>query len=250
MLLRSNFVSEPRTGIVAAAIIIAFVALAFSTASQAADLKVSFADAAWDGKKVPKGQQCSKFGGNGATPALNVEKHPGWRQCDHRWNSTTEAISRFPTMGATARSAIGSRKARPVAMLPSVPGEAKDLPEGSFVENRNRATGDYARPGYLPPCSGGSGNKYFAEGEGGTEGRRQEKAGGTRQSEDPARQVLGGYPRQDCRASTTPTHMESASAVRRAAPPGSCFRDDFLHAGKAHGAAIDVGHRYLSPIAA
>ena len=49
------------------------------------------------------------------------------------------------------------------AMLPSVPGEAKDLPEGSFVEKRNRATGDYARPGYLPPCSGGRGNKYFAE---------------------------------------------------------------------------------------
>ena len=76
MLLRSNFVSEPRTRIVAAAIIIAVMAAAFSTASQAADLKVSFADAVWDGKKVPKGQQCSKFGGNGATPALNVENIP------------------------------------------------------------------------------------------------------------------------------------------------------------------------------
>ena len=63
----SIFAGESRTRIVAAA---------FSTSSQTADLKVSFADAAWDGKRVPKAQQCSKFGGNGATPALNVENIP------------------------------------------------------------------------------------------------------------------------------------------------------------------------------
>ena len=67
--------------------------------------------------------------------------------------------------------------------------------------------------------------QVLCRGEGSTEGRRQEKTGGASQSEDPVRQVLGGSPRQDCRASTT-------SAVRRAAPAGSCFRDDFLHAGK------------------
>lgn len=49
------------------------------------------------------------------------------------------------------------------ALLPSAPGETDDLPEGSFVEKHNRATGDYARPGYLPPCSGGRGHGYFAE---------------------------------------------------------------------------------------
>ena len=51
----------------------------------------------------------------------------------------------------------------PSAMLASVPGETEDLPAGAFVENPNRARGSYARPGYLPPCSGGGGHRYFAE---------------------------------------------------------------------------------------
>ena len=162
MLLRSNFISEPRTRIVAAAIIIAFMAAAFSTASQAADLKVSFADAAWDGKKVPKGQQCSKFGGNGATPALNVENIPaGANAIIVEFNDRSYQPLSYD--GGHGKIGYWIEEGSTSAMLPSVPGEAKDLPEGSFVEKRNRATGDYARPGYLPPCSGGRGNKYFAE---------------------------------------------------------------------------------------
>ena len=162
MLLRSNFVSEPRTRIVAAAIIIAFMAAAFSTASQAADLKVSFADAAWDGKKVPKGQQCSKFGGNGATPALNVENIPaGANAIIVEFNDRSYQPLSYD--GGHGKIGFWIEEGSTSAMLPSVPGETKDFPGGSFVEKRNRATGDYARPGYLPPCSGGRGNKYFAE---------------------------------------------------------------------------------------
>ena len=142
------------------------------------------------------------------------------------------------------------------AMLPSVPGEAKDLPEGSFVEKRNRATGDYARPGYLPPCSGGRGNKYFAEVKAvqKVEGKKKPEvlAKAKISSASTRRFSAAGTPRRDCRASTTPTHMEGASTIRRAAPAGSCFRDDFLHAGKVTerlsvwGAGADYGLRTSS----
>ena len=36
------------------------------------------------------------------------------------------------------------------------------MPPGVVIVARNRATGDFARPGYLPPCSGGRDHRYFA----------------------------------------------------------------------------------------
>lgn len=126
------------------------------------DLNVSFADSAWDGKRIPDGQQCTKFGGKGGTPALQVENIPAgtnviiveFNDRDYQplsWNGGHGKIGFWISEGSSS------------ALLPSVPGETDDLPEGSFVERGNRATGSYARPGYLPPCSGGRGNRYFAE---------------------------------------------------------------------------------------
>ena len=40
------------------------------------NLEVSFADSIWDGKRVPTGQQCNKFGGTGSTPRLIVKNIP------------------------------------------------------------------------------------------------------------------------------------------------------------------------------
>lgn len=132
-----------------------------ASGAAAADLDASFADPAWDGKKIPKGQQCTKFGGGGGTPALRVENIPAeanaviveFNDRNYQplsWDGGHGKIGFWIEAGSTA------------ATLPSVPGETKDLPEGSFVEKRNRATGAYARPGYLPPCSGGRGHRYFA----------------------------------------------------------------------------------------
>ena len=146
-----------------------FASLAFSLmltslvvpGAQATDLEVSFADPAWDGKKIPKGQQCTKFGGRGATPALRVENIPaGANAIIVEFNDRNyEPLS---WSGGHGKIGFWIAEGSGSAMLPSVPGETADLPEGSFVEKRNRATGSYARPGYLPPCSGGRGHKYFA----------------------------------------------------------------------------------------
>jgi len=123
-------------------------------------LTVSFADTAWDGKTVPKGQQCNKFGGSGATPSLVVEGIPAEANAIIvEFNDAS--YMELSTDGGHGKIGFwvdGAGK----AVLASVKGHTDKLPDGTFVEKRNRASGSYATPGYLPPCSGGAGNSYFA----------------------------------------------------------------------------------------
>ncbi len=131
-------------------------------AAAAAELKVSFADPAWDGKKVPKGQHCSKFGGKGATPPLMVEHIPdGANAIIVEFND--DSYQPLSYDGGHGKIGFWLKPGVTSASLPSVPGETKKMPEGAFLEKRNRATGAYKQPGYLPPCSGGRRNKYFAD---------------------------------------------------------------------------------------
>ena len=126
-----------------------------------AGLKVSFADSAWNGEKIPDGQQCSKFWGKGATPALRVENIPA------RVNAIIVEFNDrdYPPLsddGGHGKIGFWVSEGSSNTVLPSVPGETDSLPEGSFVEEPNQATGSYATPGYLPPCSGGNDHAYFA----------------------------------------------------------------------------------------
>ncbi len=124
-------------------------------------LTVSFADSAWNGKIVPKGQQCKKFGGSGATPSLVVEGVPV------EANAIIVEFNDASYMDLSSDGGHGKIGFRVSGggkqILSSVPGQTDKVPDGTFVEKRNRATGDYAIPGYLPPCSGGRGNYYFAD---------------------------------------------------------------------------------------
>ncbi|MEQ8899831.1 MAG: hypothetical protein RID11_07455 [Roseovarius sp.] len=52
------------------------------------------------------------------------------------------------------------------ALLPSVPGMTARLPGGARVIHPARSSGDYASPGYLPPYSGGRGNRYTVKFQG------------------------------------------------------------------------------------
>jgi len=133
-----------------------------SDVKAASDLIVEFADSAWDGKRIPKGQQCKKFGGSGATPPLHVSDIPPeanaivieFNDLDYRPLRRNGAHG---IMGFEIEPGVGS------VVLPAVPGGTNDMPTGVWLVKKNRAKGGFATAGYLPPCSGGRGNKYQAE---------------------------------------------------------------------------------------
>lgn len=124
-------------------------------------LTLAFADAAWTGERIPEGQQCTKFGGKGGTPALSVSGIPaGTAELVVEFNDRSYA----PLSSDGGHGKIGfAHDGTASTVLASVPGETDALPTGARVVKKNRATGSFARPGYLPPCSGGKGNTYFAD---------------------------------------------------------------------------------------
>lgn len=123
-------------------------------------LTITFADSAWNGETVPPDQHCPLQGGHGATPALEVSGLPeGTTSVTVAFNDET-----YQPMNDGGHGVIGF-DVTPTdgkATLPSVPGNTADLPAGAHVVRASRAPGEYASPGYLPPCSGGQGNTYSA----------------------------------------------------------------------------------------
>ena len=150
-------------------------------------LEVAFAGGGWDGATIPPGQHCRKFGGEGATPPLAVRGIPEGA------NAVVVAFndeSYQPLSYDGGHGKVGFWTSGGEASLPAVPGNTASLPEGTFLEAKNRATGDWASPGYLPPCSGGQGNLYSAVVEA---GHKDEAAGGTFKPLAIGRIVLGRY---------------------------------------------------------
>ncbi|MDD4912123.1 MAG: hypothetical protein PHP57_07490 [Sideroxydans sp.] len=139
---------------------IAFVILALLASSVHAEsaFKASFTDAAWDGNKIPAGQQCARFGGKGATPSLKVEQIPaGANALVMEYSDQT-----YQPMNDGGHGKIGYRIAGGTkrVSLPSVPGHSFDLPSDFFLVEAQRAPTWDKAGAYLPPCSGGKGNTY------------------------------------------------------------------------------------------
>jgi len=114
----------------------------------------------WNGKTVPAGQQCTLHGGNGATPPFQVTGLPA---------DTVMVVVEYndksyrPLSTKGGHGTIGYTVKGSSAKLPAVPGLTAKLPRGVRVIKAARGTGDYSSAGYLPPCSGGKGNKYEAD---------------------------------------------------------------------------------------
>ncbi len=116
--------------------------------------------APWDGVSVPGGQQCRLFGGNGATPGIILQGLPrGTVRIRAEFNDKS-----YPPLAQNGgHGVIGFQVSGADAVLPPVPGMTATLPEGIEVLAAARSTGPYASPGYLPPCSGGRGNRYMVD---------------------------------------------------------------------------------------
>ena len=116
--------------------------------------------APWDGKKVPAGQQCTLHGGKGKTPPFQVTGIPAGTvmlvvEYNDKSFSKPSSKGGHGTIGYPVKGTSGT--------FPAVPGLSANLPGGVRVIKKARSTGDYASAGYLPPCSGGRGNKYQAD---------------------------------------------------------------------------------------
>ena len=128
------------------------------TSSQAG-MKARLVDEAWNGEAIPDGQQCSRHGGEGSTPALEISGIPA------NTNEIAIAVNdeSFPLMNNGGHGVLGfSIGNKRLVILPPVPGETNDLPEGvrSIVTHQATAAGFSPGTAYLPPCSGGMGNRY------------------------------------------------------------------------------------------
>jgi hypothetical protein len=144
-----------KTTLLASAMAFAIALPAFGQAA----LSVKFTDPDWDGKTVPKKAICTITGGSGAmTPPLEVSGLPdGTVKIVESFNDET-----YEPMNHGGHGALGFdvTPANGVVAVPSAPGETDQLPAGVTVVAKNKGTGQYDKPGWLPPCSGGGGNLY------------------------------------------------------------------------------------------
>ena len=122
-------------------------------------LGLAFGDPAWDGKKIPQGQQCRKFGGKGSTPPLLVSNIPAEANAlimeygDHD----------YPPMDAGGHGVIGFhiKPGKKKAKIGPVAGHSYDLPQGFFLVAEHLGPAWDKAGAYMPPCSGGRGNEYY-----------------------------------------------------------------------------------------
>jgi len=145
-------------GIAMKIVALSFSALVLTAGAALADLKAQVLSP-WDGKTVPAGQQCVLHGGKGATPPFQATGIPDgavWLIVEYN-DKSFKPLSRNGGHGTIGYAVKGGS-----AKLPAVQGMTSRMPKGVQVIAAAQSTGDYASPGYLPPCSGGRGNSYEA----------------------------------------------------------------------------------------
>jgi hypothetical protein len=126
------------------------------------DFAARFAESAWTGDKIPSGQHCAKDGGQGATPALILSGIPAEANAIIvEFND--QDFNKLSYDGGHGKIGFMITPGQAEVTLPSVPGGTKNMPEGVWVEKKNRATGNWYTEGYLPPCSGGRSHLYTAD---------------------------------------------------------------------------------------
>ncbi len=126
------------------------------------ELEVAFADPEWGGEALPEGMWCDRDGGSRAmSPALLVRGVPA--EANAIIVDFNDEMVFFLDEGG-GHGSIGFW-IRPEAEvhLPSVPPGTRELGAEIFVEHDPLIPFGLMGDGWLPPCSGGSGNLYSAD---------------------------------------------------------------------------------------
>jgi phosphatidylethanolamine-binding protein (PEBP) family uncharacterized protein len=130
----------------------------FSTYASA--IEVKFADNAWDGLKIPTGQQCDKFGGQKpASPKLDISGIPAGS--DAIVLEYSDRDSKNMNNGGHGRMSYSINGSFDSVEVPSVPGHSYVLPEKFTMIEAHRGAGWDKEGAYMPPCSGGKDHAYY-----------------------------------------------------------------------------------------
>jgi hypothetical protein len=123
-------------------------------------LHLSFAEPIWDGKIIPKGQQCIEFGGNGASPPILVKNIPP--QANKLVIEFSDATYKPCDKGGHGIIGYAIPPGSKEITVPSIPGQTFDLPEGiSLIKEHCGAVLLMQAGAYIGPCPG-LGNVYYA----------------------------------------------------------------------------------------
>ncbi len=126
--------------------------------AHAADLALALADAKWDGKVIPDGMQCAKYGGaSAASPAIRAGTIPaGTVRLVLEFDD--EDYAPLSSDGGHGKFAYAVAAGAAEVVVPSIPqGITGGFPPGVSMLASNRSQ---IAAGYLPPCSGGRGHRY------------------------------------------------------------------------------------------
>jgi len=144
--------------LITASIVISVITSIVSASAFSLDAKL--ADKAWDGRKIPKGQQCQKFGGvNPSTPKLVVSGIPVGSNAIVLEYSDRD-YKKMDKGGHGKMSFMLDSSVSEVQISP-VRGHSFDLPAAFKMIEAHRSPGWDKAGVYMPPCSGGKGHAYY-----------------------------------------------------------------------------------------
>lgn len=138
----------------------ALATLALSANAFAMDVK--FNDAAWNGKKIPEGQQCLNYDGkNPATPSMTVSDIPAG--ADTLVFVYNDVSNKRMQQGGHGIVSYALSEGMNRADIPRVFGHTYEVPVGIEMVAEYRSRAGEVGGAYKPPCSGGKNHLYTVD---------------------------------------------------------------------------------------
>ncbi len=123
------------------------------------ELNLSFADPAWNGRVIPKGQQCQEYGGNGSSPSINVKDIPV--QANKLIIEFSDGTYAPCDNGGHGIVSYKLKEGTREVVVPSIPGQTFDIPDiFEIIKEHCGKNLDMKRGAYIGPCPG-IGNQYY-----------------------------------------------------------------------------------------
>jgi hypothetical protein len=139
-------------------IIASLITSVFSFNAFAIDAQLS--EAKWDGKSIPEGQQCQKFGGvKPSTPKLLVTRIP--EGTDALLIEYSDRDYKNMNNGGHGKMRFNLNSSANRVSVPRVLGHSFELPDNFTMISPHLSPIWDKEGAYMPPCSGGRDHAYY-----------------------------------------------------------------------------------------